>query len=94
MFYVTSSVLFLFALCAVQAFRDQYLVVLRWPVGYFYLERGADGRYAVFHPARLPVVIVRFGVLSVVSALHLTRRRVRGWAEASTSSTVRSATAR
>ena len=94
MLYATLSVLLLFALCAVHAVRDQHLVVLRWPSGYFFLERGPDGRYALFSPIRTPYVVVRFGVVSLVGAVHTTLRRARSRVEAHLPSAVRGVAAR
>ena len=83
MLYTLSFVLFLFVVATVQAFRDEHLVVLRWPVGTFYMERGADGRYALFSPVRLPFVVIRYARLSLVGALY----SLAGWVRARVSHT-------
>ena len=77
MIYTLLFVLFLFAVATVQAVRDQYVVVLRWPVGTFYLERGADGRYALFSPVRLPLVVIRYSRLTLMAGMYSLSRRVR-----------------
>jgi len=77
MIYTLLFVLFLFAVATVQAVRDQYVVVLRWPVGTFYMERGADGRYALFSPARLPLVVIRYTRLALVTGIYSLSRWVR-----------------
>ena len=78
MLYTISFVLFLFVVATVQAVRDEHLVVLRWPVGTFFMERGADGRYALFSPVRLPLVIVRYAWLALVAGVYSLAGRVRG----------------
>ena len=78
MLYTVSFVLFLFALATVQAVRDEHVVVLRWPVGTFFMERGPDGRYALFSPVRLPFVVVRYSRLALVAAVYSGSRWVRG----------------
>ena len=78
MLYTISFVVFLFVLATVQAVRDEHLVVLRWPVGTFFMERGADGRYALFSPTRLPFVVVRYVRLSLVAGAYSLAGRVRG----------------
>jgi hypothetical protein len=83
MLYTISFGLFLFVLATVQAVRDEYLVVLRWPVGTFFMERGADGRYALFSPARLPLVIVRYSRHALVAAVY----SFAGWVRARVSHT-------
>ena len=77
MLYTLSFVVFLFVLATVQAVRDQYLVVLHWPVGTFYMERGRDGRYALFSPVRLPLVVLRYSRLALVAGIYSLSRRVR-----------------
>jgi hypothetical protein len=77
MIYTVLFVLLFFAVATVQAVRDQHLVVLRWPVGYFFMERGADGRYTLFSPVRLPLVVVRYARLALTAAVHSLSRRVR-----------------
>ena len=76
MFYALSFVSLLFVLSAVRAVRDQHLVVLRWPIGYFFLERGPDGRYTIFSPARIPMVIARYGTAVALAGLTALRGRV------------------
>ena len=77
MIYTVSFVVFLFALATVQAMRDQHLVVMRWPVGYFFMERGEDGRYVLFSPVRLPLVVVRYSRLAISSGIYSLSRRLR-----------------
>ena len=77
MIYTLSFVLLLFAVATTQAVRDEYLVVMRWPVGYFFMERGSDGRYSLFSPVRLPLVVARYARLTVVAGAHSLSRRVR-----------------
>jgi hypothetical protein len=83
MLYTVSFVLFLFVLATVQAVRDEHLVVLRWPVGTFFMERGADGRYALFSPVRLPLVVMRYSRLALVGAVY----SAAGWVRARVSHT-------
>ena len=78
MLYTISFGLFLFVLASVQAVRDEHIVVLHWPVGTFLMERGADGRYALFSPARLPLVILRYTRLALVGAVY----SFAGWVRA------------
>jgi len=78
MFYLLSSVVLLIALVAVQATRDQYLVVLRWPVGSFLLERGADGRYTIVPASRVPLALLRYARESAGDLAQRALRRVRG----------------
>ena len=77
MLYTLSVVVFLFVLATVQAVRDQHIVVLRWPVGTFYMQLGSDGRYALFSPVRLPLVVLRYSRLALVAAIYSLSRRVR-----------------
>jgi hypothetical protein len=77
MIYTLSFVLLLFVLVTVHAVRDQHIVVLRWPVGTFYMERGVDGRYSLFSPVRLPLVVIRYSRVALMDALHSLSRRVR-----------------
>jgi hypothetical protein len=75
MIYAASFALLVFAVATVQAVRDEYLVVMRWPVGYFFMERGVDGRYTLFRPVRLPLVVLRYSRLALVArALSLSQR--------------------
>ena len=83
MIYTISFVLLSFAFATVHAVRAQHLVVLRWPVGTFFMERGADGRYALFSPARLPLVIVRYSRHALVAAVY----SFAGWVRARVSHT-------
>ena len=77
MIYTISFVLLSFAFATVQAVRAQHLVVLRWPVGYFFMERGVDGRYTLFSPARLPLVVLRYSRLALVAGVYSLAHRVR-----------------
>ena len=77
MLYVLTFVLFFLVTASVHAVREQHLVVLRWPTGTFFLVRGSDGRYTLFHPLRLPLVVTRFGVVSVASRGVAAARRLR-----------------
>jgi hypothetical protein len=77
MIYTISFVLLSFAFATVHAVRAQHLVVLRWPVGYFFMERGEDGRYTLFSPIRLPLVIARYSRLALVAGVYSLSRRVR-----------------
>lgn len=77
MIYTVSFAVFLFVLATVQAVRDEHLVVMRWPVGYFFMERGEDGRYVLFAPLRLPLVVARYARLSVAAGVHSLFGRLR-----------------
>ena len=77
MIYTVSFVVFLFVVATVQAMRDQHLVVMRWPVGYFFMERGEDGRYVLFSPLRLPLVVARYSRLAVASGIYSLSHRLR-----------------
>jgi hypothetical protein len=77
MLYLVLSAFLLVALVIVQAMRDQYLVVLHWPVGYFFMERGADGRYSLFAPSRFPLVLARYVRVTTLSVAQSLMRRVR-----------------
>ena len=77
MIYTVSFVLFLFVLATLQAVRDEHLVVMRWPVGYFFMERGEDGRYVLFSPVRLPLVVARYSRLALTAGAYSLSRRLR-----------------
>lgn len=77
MIYTISFVLLAFAFATVQAVRAQHLLVLRWPVGYFFMELGKDGRYSLFAPIRLPLVVLRYTRLALVAAVYSLAHRVR-----------------
>ncbi len=77
MIYTVSFVVFLFIVATAQAMRDQHLVVMRWPVGYFFMERAEDGRYVLFSPLRLPLVVARYSRLAVAAGLYSLSRRLR-----------------
>ena len=76
MIYTVSFVLFLFAFATVHAMRSEYLVVMRWPVGYFFMERADDGRYVLFSPLRLPLVVARYSRLALAAGVQSLSRRV------------------
>ena len=78
MVYMILSLLAVIVIATAHAVKDEYLVVLRWPDNWFFLEMQGDGRYVVIHPARVPTAIVAYGVASVASALHSAFDRVRG----------------
>ena len=77
MIYALLSGVFLFALAAVRAIRDEHLVVLRWPVGYFFMERQTDGGYLLVSPVRLPLAVLRYSWLALGAAAFSLTRRVR-----------------
>ena len=77
MIYAFLSVLLLFVLVTVLAVRDQYLVVLRWPVKWFFLQRGSDGQYHIFPAVRLSLVGFGYAVLGAQAALQAANRRMR-----------------
>lgn len=78
MTYAVLSVVLLYLFCAVRALRDEHLVLLRWPSGTFLLERVGPGRYDKITFARLPLAVLHFGGLRLVSAAHGLRRRAQG----------------
>jgi hypothetical protein len=77
MLYLILSAFLLVGLVVAQAIRDQYLVVLHWPVGYFFMERGTDGRYTLFAPSRFPLVLGRYLRVTAVASVQSVARRVR-----------------
>lgn len=78
MVYTILSLLALSVIATAHAVKDEYLVVLRWPDHWFFLEMQGDGRYVVIHWARVPAAIVGYAAASVASALHSAFDRVRG----------------
>lgn len=79
MLYGLTFVVFFLLAASVHAVREQHVVVLRWPVGFFFLIRGPDGQYTLFHGARFPLVVSRHAVACLAGALGAAGRRVRGW---------------
>ena len=74
MIYLVMAVAFSCVLATVQAFREQHLVVLRWPSGNFVLELGADGRYNIIQPVWMPMAVARFGVAKLAGMAASFRR--------------------
>ena len=79
MLYTLTFAVFFFLIASLHALREQHLVVLRWPSGWFFLVRGADGRYTLFHGARFPVVAASYALVSLAHGVQALGRRVRGW---------------
>lgn len=68
---------------ATRAAANGYLVVMYWSRhGLYLLERGADERYHLFAPYRLPVVLLRYFAFNVVYSLLLLRQRAHSWTHA------------
>jgi hypothetical protein len=62
------------------AVANGYILVMRWRrYGPYLLERQRDGKYHLFSPHFLPVVLVRYLALNVAYSLLLLHRRAYGW---------------
>ena len=79
MLYTLTFVVFFFLIGSLHALREQHVVVLRWPTGYFFLTRGEDGRYTLFHGARFPLVVTAHTMVSLAHSAQALVRRLRGW---------------
>lgn len=80
MLYTLTFVVSFLLIASLHAVREQHIVVLRWPTGTFFLLRGTDGRYTLFHGARFPLLAASHALVSLAHGAQALGRRLRGWA--------------